>query len=51
MVRMLGANEYAYAVQDACLCFLRVDTCEASLKRMGVDCIDLYQLHRSDYLM
>ena len=27
------ANEYTYAVQDACLCFLRVDTCEASLKR------------------
>ena len=26
-------------------------SCEASLKRMGVDCIDLYQLHRPDYLM
>ena len=26
-------------------------SCEASLRRMGVDCIDLYQLHRPDYLM
>ena len=26
-------------------------SCEASLKRMGIDCIDLYQLHRPDYLM
>ncbi|HAV64191.1 MAG TPA: aldo/keto reductase [Verrucomicrobiales bacterium] len=25
-------------------------SCEASLKRLGVDCIDLYQLHRPDYL-
>ncbi len=28
-----------------------VKSCEDSLKRLGVDCIDLYQLHRPDYLM
>lgn len=28
-----------------------LDSCEGSLKRMGVDCIDLYMLHRPDYLM
>ncbi len=27
-----------------------VNSCEASLKRLGVDCIDLYQLHRPDFL-
>jgi len=26
-------------------------SCEASLQRLGVDCIDVYQLHRPDYLM
>ena len=25
--------------------------CEQSLRRLGVECIDLYQLHRPDYLM
>ena len=25
--------------------------CEQSLQRLGVECIDLYQLHRPDYLM
>ncbi len=25
-------------------------SCEGSLKRLGVECIDLYQLHRPDYL-
>lgn len=25
-------------------------SCESSLKRLGVECIDLYQLHRPDYL-
>lgn len=25
-------------------------SCDASLKRLGIDCIDLYQLHRPDYL-
>ncbi len=25
-------------------------SCEASLKRLGIDCLDLYQLHRPDYL-
>ena len=28
-----------------------VHSCEASLKRMDIDCIDLYLLHRPDYLM
>jgi predicted oxidoreductase len=28
-----------------------IASCEASLKRLGVDEIDLYQLHRPDYLM
>jgi predicted oxidoreductase len=27
-----------------------VKSCEGSLKRLGVDCIDLYMLHRPDYL-
>jgi predicted oxidoreductase len=25
-------------------------SCEGSLKRLGIDCVDLYQLHRPDYL-
>jgi predicted oxidoreductase len=28
-----------------------VSSCEGSLKRLGVDAIDVYQLHRPDYLM
>ena len=28
-----------------------MSACEGSLKRMGVDVIDIYQLHRPDYLM
>jgi predicted oxidoreductase len=28
-----------------------VRSCEASLQRLGIDCIDVYQLHRPDYLM
>ena len=28
-----------------------IRSCNSSLKRLGVDCIDLYQLHRPDYLM
>lgn len=28
-----------------------VESCEKSLARLGVDCIDLYQLHRPDLLM
>lgn len=28
-----------------------VASCEASLDRLGVECVDLYQLHRPDYLM
>jgi predicted oxidoreductase len=27
-----------------------IEACEASLSRMGVDCIDLYQIHRPDLL-
>jgi len=27
-----------------------VAACEASLKRLGVDCVDLYQIHRPDWL-
>lgn len=26
-------------------------SCEASLERLGIECIDLFQLHRPDYLM
>ena len=26
-------------------------SCEASLQRLGIECIDVYQLHRPDYLM
>jgi predicted oxidoreductase len=28
-----------------------VKSCEQSLKRLGIECIDIYQLHRPDYLM
>jgi predicted oxidoreductase len=28
-----------------------LQSCEASLHRLGVECIDIYQLHRPDYLM
>jgi predicted oxidoreductase len=28
-----------------------VQSCEKSLQRMGIDCIDIYQLHRPDWLM
>ena len=28
-----------------------VRSCEGSLRRLGVECLDLYQLHRPDYLM
>ena len=28
-----------------------IESCEQSLKRLGVDTIDLYQIHRPDYLM
>jgi predicted oxidoreductase len=27
-----------------------VEACEASLKRLGVECVDLFQIHRPDYL-
>ncbi len=28
-----------------------IKSCEGSLKRLGIDCIDVYQMHRPDYLM
>ena len=28
-----------------------LNSCESSLKRIGIDCIDLYQLHRPDYCL
>lgn len=28
-----------------------LDSCDRSLQRLGVDCIDLYMLHRADYLV
>ncbi|MDP6904659.1 MAG: aldo/keto reductase [Verrucomicrobiota bacterium] len=28
-----------------------IQSCEGSLKRLGVDCLDIYQLHRPDWLM
>ena len=28
-----------------------IESCENSLQRMGIDCIDIYQLHRPDWLM
>jgi predicted oxidoreductase len=28
-----------------------IRSCDASLQRLGMDCIDVYQLHRPDYLM
>ena len=28
-----------------------LNSCDSSLKRIGIDCVDLYQLHRPDYLM
>lgn len=27
-----------------------IQSCEGSLRRLGIDCLDLYQLHRPDYL-
>ena len=28
-----------------------INSCEQSLRRLGIDCIDIYQLHRPDWLM
>ena len=28
-----------------------IKSCEGSLRRLGIDCIDVYQMHRPDYLM
>ena len=40
---------YSYKAYDASPDYLR-KSCEASLKRLGTDYIDLYQIHRIDYL-
>jgi aryl-alcohol dehydrogenase-like predicted oxidoreductase len=45
-----GMNSaYAYKAYDLSPAYI-TDSCEASLKRLGVDYIDLYQPHRIDYL-
>jgi len=45
-----GMNEaYTYKAYDLSPAYI-TDSCEASLKRLGVDYIDLYQPHRIDYL-
>ena len=45
-----GMDErYTYKAYDLSPGYLK-SSCEASLKRLGVDYIDLYQLHRIDYL-
>ncbi len=43
------SEEYAYKAYDTSAAYIKA-SCEASLKRMGTDYIDLYQLHRIDYL-
>jgi aryl-alcohol dehydrogenase-like predicted oxidoreductase len=45
-----GMNEaYAYKAYDLSPEYIKA-SCEASLKRLGVDYLDLYQPHRIDYL-
>ena len=45
-----GMNEaYTYKAYDLSPAYLKV-SCEASLKRLGVEYLDLYQPHRIDYL-
>lgn len=45
-----GMNpDYTYKAYDLSASYLK-RSCEASLKRLGVDYIDLYQPHRIDYL-
>lgn len=41
--------EYEYKAYDLSTAYIKA-SCEASLKRLGTDYIDLYQLHRIDYL-
>ena len=43
------APEYEYKAYDLSPAYIKA-SCEASLKRLGADYIDLYQLHRIDYL-
>ena len=42
-------KDYTYKAYDLSPAYITA-SCEASLKRLGVDYIDLYQLHRIDYL-
>ncbi|TFG66967.1 MAG: aldo/keto reductase, partial [Anaerolineales bacterium] len=45
-----GMNpEYTYKAYDHSPSYIKA-SCEASLKRLGLETIDLYQLHRIDYL-
>lgn len=45
-----GMNpDYTYKAYDLSASYIKA-SCEASLKRLGVETIDLYQLHRIDYL-
>ena len=41
--------EYEHKAYDLSAAYIKA-SCEASLKRLGTDYIDLYQLHRIDYL-
>ena len=41
--------EYEYKAYDMSPAYIKA-SCEASLKRLGTDYIDLYQMHRIDYL-
>jgi aryl-alcohol dehydrogenase-like predicted oxidoreductase len=43
------APEYEYKAYDMSPAYIKA-SCEASLKRLGADYIDLYQMHRIDYL-
>ena len=42
-------SDYAYKAYDLSPSYIK-NSCEASLKRLGVETIDLYQPHRIDYL-
>lgn len=45
-----GMNpDYAYKAYDLSASYIKA-TCEASLQRLGMDYVDLYQPHRIDYL-
>lgn len=42
-----GTNAYRYDLSAEYI----IESCEGSLRRLGVDAIDLFQLHRPDWLM